>query len=227
MKSPIFVLVCLAALLTPALLFSQSVVAIKAGPNYSFYFPSKTDVNADLKPGWGTDAGLVILYGDDHRVSLRSEVLYSLQVTNAVFSGPNYLHEFVVDGRFYRHNLLLSVQCQLNMLKNKNLFISLGPFYQYALAMSGHGTYADMYYPQPFEGNDPINSHDYFIPWNAGATLALGVCKIRLGGISLFGELRETVGFSQVVKNEVSHSEWGGCTTTVAVGIEFRKRKQP
>ena len=225
MNSRTFLPLLLGMLLIPVLAKPQSVVALKAGPNYTFYFPSETDTRAELNPGWGTDAGLVILYGDDHRVSFRSEVLYSLQVTNAVFTYPVYPHEFMVDGRFYRHNLLLSVQCQFNLLKNKNLYIALGPFYQYALAMSGHGTYSDMFYPSPFTGNDPINSHDYFMPWNAGATLGFGICKIRVGGISLFGEIRETVGFSQVVKNDAADADWGGTTTTVAVGIEFRKKK--
>lgn len=209
---------------------AQLSLGVKAGPNYTFYFPPVSDNINETLPGWGVDAGMVLNLGDNNRISFRSELLYSLQTSNSdidftkiVIMAASGYH---IIGQFYRHTLMISAQAQLNMMKNRNLYLAFGPYGQYNMASSGSGTYS--YYGVPetvFTGNDPVDSRKIFTPGNIGATLAIGFQKIRIGKISLFCEIRESVGFIKIYKDAYAIADWGGSITTMAIGIEFYRSK--
>jgi Outer membrane protein beta-barrel domain len=218
------------ALLVSYISAAQVSIGLKTGPNYIFYLPSKTDIINESKPGWGADAGLVLKLGDNKRISFRAELLYSLQVSKTEI---DFTHTTImpasgyhVTGRFHRHTLMIPAQIQLNMMKNRNLYLAFGPYGQYTMASSGNGTYNYYYIPESsFSGNDPVDSKKIFTPANIGATLAIGIQKIKLGQISFFGELRESVGFIKIYKDDYAKAEWVGCITTLAIGIEFYRSR--
>jgi len=203
---------------------AQVSIGFKAGPNYTWYLQTKSDYLNKTFPGWGVDAGLVLNAGYNQRISFRSEFIYSMQSDSAEIDlthNPNY--GWLVVGKFYRHNLLLSAQGQLNMLRNKNLFLSFGPYMQYTIGSSGNGDFLSGYFPEQFSGNDV--SRVIFAKANIGATIAIGIQKIRVGKVSFFGEIRESAGFISIYKEDFAKAEWIGCITTVAIGIEFYRSR--
>jgi len=220
-------------LLTIGALFILSDLAIgqislgfKIGSNYSYYIQDKTDYLNNTTPGWGTDAGLVLNVGDNHLISFRTELLYSLEVNNADINfGKTTImptSRYHVIGEFFRHNLLILPQIQLNFTKKPDVYLAFGPWFQYTVASSGKGTYSYFGVPKTsFKGNSYVDSRYILTPYNVGASLGIGVSRIRLGKISLFGELRETAGFTNIYKKDYAIADWMSFTTSVSVGIEF------
>lgn len=208
------------------LAFGQISLGFKIGPNYSYYIQDKADYLNTTTPGWGADAGLVLNVGDNHLISFRPELIYSLEVNNADINfGKTTImpaSRYHVIGEFFRHNLMILPQLQLNFTKKSGIYLAFGPWFQYTVASSGKGTYSYIGVPTTsFKGNSFVDSRYILTPYNVGVSLGIGVSRIRIGKISLFGELRETAGFANIYKKDYAIADWMSFTTSLSIGIEF------
>ncbi|MEI7726057.1 MAG: hypothetical protein WCK09_13195 [Bacteroidota bacterium] len=216
----ILVLACGCALQKTQAQFS---LGFSVGPQYAVPYITHTEGKSDVKSGWGFNAGLVACSGDDRLVSFRGLLNYSLQndtIELKYLGGSSYGGN--LKGSYWMSNILFSPQLSFNLLKNKNMFIAIGPFMQYMVYASGKGTYSDGYWGgTPFSGK----SSDIFNKFNWGGGLSFGCQKIKVGKVNLSMELRELMTVQSLLKEDLTNAEWLTATTSLTVGIEFYRGK--
>ena len=213
---------------------AQVAISFLAGPNYSYFIQSKSDYRANAYPGWGFDAGLQLKSGDDHFLSFKALLGYSLQIPRIKL--PNFVsneiyHYSYLEGTYWLSNIIFFPQLQFNFLEKKNLFLGVGPFCQVRIAGYGKGTYNYGNTPegQSFSGNEIISMDKIFSMWNAGPGVSLGYQKFRIGKICLFFELREvwliTNYFRDDSKNGWSpKATWIDLLTSLNIGLDFYRK---
>jgi hypothetical protein len=202
---------------------AQFSLGFSVGPQYAFPYITHTEGKSDVKPGWGFNAGLVACSGDDHLVSFRGLLNYSLQNDTIELNHlGGSLYGGNLKGSYWMSNIVFSPQLSFNLLKNKNMFIAIGPFMQYMVYASGTGTYSDGYWGgTSFSGK----ASDIFNAFNWGGGLSFGCQKIKIGKVNLSMELRELMTVQSLLKEDLTNAEWLTATTSLTVGIEFYRGK--
>ncbi len=207
---------------------AQMALSFSVGPQFAFSYITHTEYKSDVTPGWGFNAGLVACSGDDHLMSFRGLLNFSMQNTGielkylgGIPGGGGHLK-----GSYWLSNILFSPQLSCNLLKNKNMFISIGPFVQYMVHATGKGTFDDGYWGStPFTGDEVISTSTIFNALNWGGGLSFGCQKIKIGKVKLSIELRELLTVQSLLKEDLTNAEWLSCTTSLTFGIEFYRGK--
>lgn len=206
---------------------AQLSLSLSTGPQFALSYVTHGEWKSTVKPGWGFNAGVIASSGDDHLMSFRGLLNYSLQAANIelLYLGGTYDGSHL-EGTYWMSNIMFSPQLSCNLLKNKTMFIAIGPFMQYMFNASGSGTYG--YYPQehtPFSGNLPLASDQIFNAFNWGGGLSFGLQKITIGSVNLNLELRELMTVQSLLKEDRTNAEWLSCITSLTIGIEFYREK--
>jgi hypothetical protein len=113
----------------------------------------------------------------------------------------------------------------VNILKSKKLSLCMGPYFQYTIASTGRGVHNFYLTNTNFKGNEEFDSGKMFSNYDIGATLAIGIQKIRAGKISFFAEIRQNIGFLEIFEADYSQAEWIGSTTSVTIGVELYRSR--
>ncbi len=206
---------------------AQFSLGFSAGPQFGYWYITHTEGKSDVKPGWGFNAGLLMGSGDDHLMSFRGMLNYSLQ--NAEIE-LKYLSGGIdgghLEGSYWLSNIVFSPQLSCNILRKKNMFIALGPFIQYMVHATGKGTYSDGYWGSTtFTGDEVISASSIFNAFNWGGGLSFGFQKISIGKVNLSVELRELLTVQSLLKENLTNAEWLSGTTSLTVGIELYRGK--
>lgn len=214
---------------------AQIAISFLAGPNYSYFIQSKSDYAAKASPGIGLDAGLQFKAGDNHLLSFKAFIGYSLQTPGIKL--PNFvINEYYrytyLEGKYQLSNILIHPQLQFNFLKKKDLFLGIGPFCQVRIAGYGKGTYSYGFSPGglPYSGDEILRISTIFNKWNYGPGISFGYQKICFGKICLFFELRELWMINNYFQDDnksngwSSKAVWYNLMTSLNVGLDFYRK---
>jgi len=214
---------------------AQIAISFMAGPNYSYFFQSKSDYAAEASPGFGFDVGLQVKAGDNHLLSFKALVGYSLQtssikLTSFLLNDFNY-HTYL-EGKYQLSNIIIYPQFQVNLLEKKTLYLGIGPFFQFRVAGNGKGTYYGYTWEgTPYSGNEIMSMSTLFNKINYGPGMSIGYQKICIGKICLFVELRELWMVNNYFQDDKkgngwsSKAIWYNLMTSFNIGFDFYRSK--
>lgn len=224
MQKPfLFICLILLTVLIPNIQ-AQTSVGFFIGPNYSFYKVGWTSSKGE--PGLGFQSGVSLKTGTKKIASFRLDLYYSLLTTDATIDmdpDENSNSTKKIDAQYLFHNINLIPQLQLNFLKSRSLFstIGIGPR---TVTAYGKGTATSR------SGNiSEFNGKDYnfiFYPVTFFASVSIGYQNIKLGNVSGFIETGVRGDILSFTNNTVYTSSWRALSISINLGFYFDTTKK-
>ena len=203
---------------------AQTSVGFFIGPNYSFYKVGWTTSKGE--PGLGFQSGVSLKTGTRKIASFRLDLFYSLLTTDATIDvdpDENSNSTKKIDAQYLFHSINLIPQLQINFLKNRSLFstIGIGPrtvtAYGKGTATSRSGNISE------FSGND----YNYiFYPVTLFASVSVGYQNIKLGNLSGFIETGVRGDILSFTNNTVYTSSWRALSISINLGFYLDTTKK-
>jgi hypothetical protein len=224
MQKPfLFILLILLTALIPNIQ-AQTSVGFFIGPNYSLYKVGWTSSKGE--PGLGFQGGISIKTNPKKISSFRLDLYYSMLTTDATIfmdADENSNNTNKIVAQYLFHSINLIPQLQLNFLKNRSLFstIGIGPrtvtAYGKGTATSRSGRTSE------FNGND---YNFIFYPVTLFASVSVGYQNIKLGNVSGFIEAGARGDILSFTNNTVYTSTWRALSISINLGFYLAATKK-
>jgi hypothetical protein len=202
----------------------DAAIGFYFGPNYSIYAFGHSYDNQKNGYGFGLQSGFLAKTNTAHLASFRLDLLFSWTTLNSKINlypqeNNNYKS---IDGHFNFYSINVSPQVQFNILKNKGLFICSGIAFRYMI-INGNGTANRNTSSSEFQGKDfNYLFNDYVL----AVTLSIGYQEFKIGKLTLFGELKESVDLSGMTYSYYT-TPINSFNTSITIGIIlFKEKKQ-